>query len=83
MKISKTLYIRYLFALLLPLSGLLQACDMIEYHPYDLDIDGETEVNARNIQRIETALDGKRNSHLPSSATPSDGMTRRKTPWPT
>ena len=38
MKISKTLYIRYLFALLLPLSGLLQACDMIEYHPYDLDI---------------------------------------------
>ena len=60
MKISKTLYIRYLFALLLPLSGLLQACDMIEYHPYDLDIDGETEVNARNIQRIETALDGKK-----------------------
>ncbi|WP_303236513.1 metallophosphoesterase [Phocaeicola coprophilus] len=33
---------------------------MIEYHPYDLDIDGETEVNARNIQRIETALDGKK-----------------------
>lgn len=60
MKISKTLYIRYLFALLLPLSGLLQACDMIEYHPYDLDIDGETEVNTRNIQRIETALDGKK-----------------------
>ena len=60
MKISKTLYIRYLFTLLLPLSGLLQACDMIEYHPYDLDIDGETEVNARNIQRIETALDGKK-----------------------
>ena len=28
---------------------------MIEYHPYDLDIDGETDVNRRNIERIETA----------------------------
>lgn len=34
---------------------LLGGCDMIEYHPYDLDIDGETDVNRRNIERIETA----------------------------
>lgn len=33
---------------------------MIEYHPYDLDIDGETDVNRRNIERIETATYGKK-----------------------
>ena len=38
---------------------LLGGCDMIEYHPYDLDIDGETDVNRRNIERIETATFGK------------------------
>ena len=38
---------------------LLGGCDMIEYHPYDLDIDGETDVNRRNIERIETATYGK------------------------
>lgn len=38
---------------------LLGGCDMIEYHPYDLDIDGETDVNHRNIERIETATFGK------------------------
>lgn len=36
----------------LPLAG----CNMIEYHPYDLDIDGETGVNDKNIRRIETCL---------------------------
>ena len=25
------------------------ACDMLEYHPYDLDIDGETDVNREQI----------------------------------
>ena len=39
---------------------LLGGCDMIEYHPYDLDIDGETDVNRRNIERIETATYGKK-----------------------
>ncbi len=28
-------------------------CDMIDYHPYDVHINGETNVNARNIERIE------------------------------
>lgn len=32
---------------------------MIEYHPYDLDIDGETDVNRRHIEQIEEATRGK------------------------
>ncbi len=32
---------------------------MIEYHPYDLDIDGETDVNRRHIEQIEKATRGK------------------------
>ena len=39
--------------------GILTGCDMIEFHPYDLDIDGETVINAKNINRIESALQGK------------------------
>lgn len=38
---------------------LLGGCDMIEYHPYDLDIDGETDVNRRHIEQIEEATRGK------------------------
>ena len=34
------------------------ACDMVEYHPYDLDIDGETEVNRKQMARIEAATAG-------------------------
>lgn len=37
----------------------LGGCEMIEYHPYDLDIDGETGINDKNTERIETALEGK------------------------
>ena len=32
---------------------LLSGCGMIDYHPYDVRISGETEVNAHNIERIE------------------------------
>ena len=32
---------------------LLLGCDMIEYHPYDLDIHGETDINAKNIRLIK------------------------------
>ena len=38
---------------------LLCGCDAFEYHPYDGRISGETNINARNIQRIETALKDK------------------------
>lgn len=42
------------------LSCLLWAgCDMIDYHPYDVRISGETNVNARNIEQIETGCKGK------------------------
>lgn len=44
-----------IFALLL----LLVSCDMIEYHPYDLDIKGETGINAKNIAAIEEKMKGK------------------------
>lgn len=45
---------------------LLGGCDMIEYHPYDLDIDGETDVNRRNIERgLKRLLTEKRKSGLP------------------
>jgi len=38
---------------------LLTGCDLIDYHPYDVRISGETNVNARNIERIESACSGK------------------------
>ena len=33
---------------------------MIEYHPYDLNISGEKDINAKNIARIEESTKGKR-----------------------
>ncbi len=33
----------------------LPACEMFDYHPYDTDISGETNVNAHNIAEIEPA----------------------------
>lgn len=32
---------------------------MIDYHPYDVRISGETEVNAHNMERIEANCQGK------------------------
>lgn len=43
--------------LLLPL--LAAGCDHIEYHPYDTDISGEQDINAKNIARIEAACRGR------------------------
>lgn len=34
-------------------------CDMIDYHPYDVRISGETDVNAHNIAEIEQKCKGK------------------------
>lgn len=42
------------------LTGIITGCDMIEYHPYDLDIKGETGINAKNIERIRKATTGKK-----------------------
>lgn len=38
---------------------LLTGCDMIDYHPYDVRISGETDVNARNIEQIEANCKNK------------------------
>ncbi len=35
------------------------SCDLIDYHPYDVRISGETDVNATNIERIEQQCQGK------------------------
>lgn len=46
MKLSKLLFI--------PLTGLFMGgCDMIDYHPYDVRISGQTDINNRNIEKIE------------------------------
>lgn len=38
---------------------LLSGCEMIDYHPYDVRIQGEKGINAKNIQRIETNCKNK------------------------
>ncbi|MDR2843615.1 MAG: metallophosphoesterase [Candidatus Symbiothrix sp.] len=38
---------------------IFQACEMIEYHPYDGKITGKTGINNKNIARIESACAGK------------------------
>lgn len=35
------------------------SCDLIEYHPYDGDVKGDTRVNAKNIRAIERNTAGK------------------------
>ena len=52
---TKYLFQLYTLITLFFLSG----CDMIEYHPYDLDIDGEIGINDKNIQEIEQSLQAK------------------------
>lgn len=37
----------------------LSGCDLIDYHPYDVRISGETDINARNMERIEKNCLGK------------------------
>lgn len=37
----------------------LSGCGMIDYHPYDVRISGETNVNAHNIEKIEANCKGK------------------------
>jgi predicted phosphodiesterase len=49
---------KYPFGWLL-LTLLLGSCDLIEYHPYDCRISGESGINARNIKSIETTTMGR------------------------
>ena len=39
---------------------LLQGCELIEYHPYDTRIEGETGLTAKNVRLIEEETRGKR-----------------------
>lgn len=52
----KTICTKIVFALslLMPVS-----CDLIDYHPYDARVSGTRGINARNIERIETATAGR------------------------
>ena len=38
---------------------LLTACDMFEYHPYSIDINGRTNIHAENVERIEQLCKGR------------------------
>lgn len=51
---KKTIYTLLTMFLLM-----FQSCDMIEYHPYDGRIKGETDINNKNIARIEKACKDK------------------------
>lgn len=57
---------------------LLAGCDLIDYHPYDVRISGETDVNAHNIEQIEAKCK-RQPSVLSRWAIRSDGMMRQKT----
>ncbi|MCC8088157.1 MAG: metallophosphoesterase [Rikenellaceae bacterium] len=37
----------------------LAGCDLIDYHPYDARIRTDTEINRKNIERIESACEGR------------------------
>ncbi len=39
---------------------LLCGCDMVDYHPYDVRVKGQTDVNAHNIERIERECKDKK-----------------------
>lgn len=52
MRLSKLLFI--------PLLGLcMSGCDMIDYHPYDTRISGQTDINNYNIEKIEAKCKDK------------------------
>lgn len=47
------------YVYVLAVSLLVAGCDLIDYHPYDVRISGETDVNATNIEQIEANCKGK------------------------
>lgn len=38
---------------------MMAGCDLVEYHPYDVRLHGELDINAKNIARIEAGCAGK------------------------
>ncbi|MCD7972494.1 MAG: metallophosphoesterase [Candidatus Azobacteroides sp.] len=47
------------FSIVLWIMFFFQSCDMFEYHPYDGNVKGETNINAKNITRIEEICKGR------------------------
>lgn len=45
---------------LLSASLLIYSCSMVDYHPYDCLVSGETDVNAHNIKKIEENTKGRK-----------------------
>lgn len=41
------------------ISLMFMGCEMIDYHPYDVNIKGERDINIKNIDKIETQTKNK------------------------
>lgn len=54
----RNLYLCFKFCFCLLIATLISACEMFEEHPYDVDISGERDVNAKNIAKIESKMAG-------------------------
>lgn len=69
MKLSKLLFI--------PLIGLFMgSCDMIDYHPYDVRISGPTDINNRNIAKIEANCKDKTTIRFVTMGDSHSGMMK-------
>lgn len=55
----KQLELMIKITVLLFIALLFQGCDMLESHPYDVNISGEKLLTDKNIQLIEASLSGK------------------------
>lgn len=44
----------------LPIFLIISSCDMIDYHPYDVRISGQTDINVSNIRKIEASCKDKK-----------------------
>ena len=56
---ANRVFARITHTALLSASLFLTGCEVIEYHPYDTRISGETDLNRRNMERIETECLGR------------------------
>ena len=56
---ANRVFARITHTALLSASLFLTGCEVIEYHPYDTRISGETDLNRRNMERIEAECLGR------------------------
>lgn len=51
---------KFVFGIVLCAAGsFLGGCELFDYHPYDARVDGRTDINRREVERIEAACSGK------------------------